>query len=828
MRIGRKVFDNIVNMTNKNVTLRYCKKENLIPGSKESLMYTHLIAEAKSKFSTNLKPYFHTHDIIHTVESFNQITFDYLTISPIKIKTRPVLYILQRKENYKDYLKFELNKTVNFDKNEEFEDKTLLDFKSNSKESDEIERIIEEEVEKAKKIKSVPKRISREPIKREIKEVPTFKLNKLNENVDFARKEALRELKSMEDKREKKRNMEAQSIESKTPEVEEYLEKVIADEEIDEILISAPINKKQKSKRHNQKDNVELGTKSKVEKKPEQLEKIKESMEQTDVLQESHQEVNQTSKSQETNDEGEFVKSTTKNKKQKLKQNKNGKDLETKSEDGKELFIEKLESLEQADSSHENQEESHQPSQADEVEFSLRNKKQRLKRNRDSIEISTKSEDKKRLSEGHKKLEKIKDDSEQIDTSRENVEVSQTTQSGYLKDKKRLSEEHKKLEKIQDSEQVDHSHENVEEIHQTTQSEEVEFVKSSSKNKKQKLKKNKATLENETKSEDHKILSEEKRTKSENIDQDQIEILHDNSPEQFEQLQQISEENLSDSIINDQSKNRHNEVKAEPLNELQTANKVRLDDINIQKLKELKLKSSQNRETKKEHIQVHRVKENIKQVISDFKRRKLNNLTKETEISEKGAGGNAKQSIKKIIEEEKRRLEKEELPKIQQQIMDIIDNNPNIINKELIKFKVKEVFVNDIANAIDLKSDENVLEKVKDTKIKKATFEYKVTRDNLKIHLKNTIYEQDHVDQEESLLPKVSRDETVEITSEEYGDLQNNLEIYQGDNLQEVGTNEDFELQFESANKRIEHIMRAIDTIVENIEVEYNKSEEDS
>lgn len=66
--------------------------------------FTHLIAEAKSKFSTNLKPYAYTHDVIDTIESFHQISFNYLTLPPVKIKTRPVLFILRRRENYKEFM----------------------------------------------------------------------------------------------------------------------------------------------------------------------------------------------------------------------------------------------------------------------------------------------------------------------------------------------------------------------------------------------------------------------------------------------------------------------------------------------------------------------------------------------------------------------------------------------------------------------------------------------------------------------------------------------------------------------------------------------------
>ncbi|XP_017787127.1 PREDICTED: probable Dol-P-Man:Man(7)GlcNAc(2)-PP-Dol alpha-1,6-mannosyltransferase [Nicrophorus vespilloides] len=87
---------------NKNWT--YDKAEHLLPGSPEMFNYTHLIAEGKSRFSPNLKPYVTTHEIIDTVDAFHQITFNYFTIPPVRIKTKPALFILRRKDNYKDFL----------------------------------------------------------------------------------------------------------------------------------------------------------------------------------------------------------------------------------------------------------------------------------------------------------------------------------------------------------------------------------------------------------------------------------------------------------------------------------------------------------------------------------------------------------------------------------------------------------------------------------------------------------------------------------------------------------------------------------------------------
>jgi len=60
------------------------------------MTYTHLLLEAKSKYSLNLKPYSRTHDILDSVEGFSHISFNYNTFPPIRIKTKPMIFILKR------------------------------------------------------------------------------------------------------------------------------------------------------------------------------------------------------------------------------------------------------------------------------------------------------------------------------------------------------------------------------------------------------------------------------------------------------------------------------------------------------------------------------------------------------------------------------------------------------------------------------------------------------------------------------------------------------------------------------------------------------------
>jgi len=84
--------------TQDNPNWRYSKAENVTSGSKEMMTFTHLLLEAKSKYSQNLKPYSKTHDILDSIEGFSHIAFNYNTFPPIRIKTKPMIFILKRKD----------------------------------------------------------------------------------------------------------------------------------------------------------------------------------------------------------------------------------------------------------------------------------------------------------------------------------------------------------------------------------------------------------------------------------------------------------------------------------------------------------------------------------------------------------------------------------------------------------------------------------------------------------------------------------------------------------------------------------------------------------
>ncbi|XP_066589693.1 dol-P-Man:Man(7)GlcNAc(2)-PP-Dol alpha-1,6-mannosyltransferase isoform X2 [Prorops nasuta] len=90
--------------TQTNSSWIYSKDENLTIDDPEMLKFTHLLVEAKSKYSPNIKPYLKTHDIIDFVDGFYHIAFNYNVIPPIRIKTRPSIFIMKRKLDIKNSL----------------------------------------------------------------------------------------------------------------------------------------------------------------------------------------------------------------------------------------------------------------------------------------------------------------------------------------------------------------------------------------------------------------------------------------------------------------------------------------------------------------------------------------------------------------------------------------------------------------------------------------------------------------------------------------------------------------------------------------------------
>ncbi|XP_011349260.2 probable Dol-P-Man:Man(7)GlcNAc(2)-PP-Dol alpha-1,6-mannosyltransferase isoform X1 [Ooceraea biroi] len=87
--------------TQTNSSWIYSKQENLTIDDPKMLQFTHLLMEARSKYSPNIKPYLKTYDIIDSVDGFSHIALNYNMLPPIKIKTKPSIFIMKRKSNIK-------------------------------------------------------------------------------------------------------------------------------------------------------------------------------------------------------------------------------------------------------------------------------------------------------------------------------------------------------------------------------------------------------------------------------------------------------------------------------------------------------------------------------------------------------------------------------------------------------------------------------------------------------------------------------------------------------------------------------------------------------
>lgn len=110
------------------------------------LQFTHLLMEARSKYSSNIKPYLKTHDIIDYIYGYSHITLEYKItrfLLPIRIKTKPSIFIMKRKPN----IKYDPNKArLRFSIKENQEDDTK-DIKLNTSFEEETVNKLMESIE---------------------------------------------------------------------------------------------------------------------------------------------------------------------------------------------------------------------------------------------------------------------------------------------------------------------------------------------------------------------------------------------------------------------------------------------------------------------------------------------------------------------------------------------------------------------------------------------------------------------------------------------------------------------------------------------------------
>nr|XP_029716703.1 LOW QUALITY PROTEIN: probable Dol-P-Man:Man(7)GlcNAc(2)-PP-Dol alpha-1,6-mannosyltransferase [Aedes albopictus] len=75
----------------------YSKEENLLPGEQRLHQFDYLLTEARDKYSDEMRLLGQTHEILEFVECFNSIGLQYRSLLPVKIKTKPCIFIMKRR-----------------------------------------------------------------------------------------------------------------------------------------------------------------------------------------------------------------------------------------------------------------------------------------------------------------------------------------------------------------------------------------------------------------------------------------------------------------------------------------------------------------------------------------------------------------------------------------------------------------------------------------------------------------------------------------------------------------------------------------------------------
>ncbi|XP_058444374.1 probable Dol-P-Man:Man(7)GlcNAc(2)-PP-Dol alpha-1,6-mannosyltransferase isoform X2 [Malaya genurostris] len=75
----------------------YSKEERLIPGDLRLHRFDYLLTEARDKYSDEMRLLSQTHEILEFVECFDSIGLQYRSVLPVKIKTKPCIFIMHRR-----------------------------------------------------------------------------------------------------------------------------------------------------------------------------------------------------------------------------------------------------------------------------------------------------------------------------------------------------------------------------------------------------------------------------------------------------------------------------------------------------------------------------------------------------------------------------------------------------------------------------------------------------------------------------------------------------------------------------------------------------------
>ncbi|CAH0550491.1 unnamed protein product [Brassicogethes aeneus] len=721
----------------------YSKKENLSVGDSELYEFTHLIAEAKSKFSSNLKPYAATHDIIDTIEAFHQISFNYLTIPPVKIKTKPVLYILKRRDNYKDFLQIQLDNSNEDQTSDEVFDQMLARKEGNGEENlGGYEEMTEENNDNLEDSEEV---------------------DDVEEDVDSKMSQETKEA----------NELKKASIEKKDK------EKIIIKEEI-----KIKIPKEEDIEMFNEESNEKV-------KKKEKLEEIKAKFSKK-------QKIVQKPKSEEIKDvpvlnnrKNKKFKKTSMETEENISEESNGGDIdESNTNDIEDLDEDTEENNDNLDEeNNDNLEDENEDSEEVDVEKDVDSKMtQETKKTHEFNKASKENKDKVKIIKKEIKIKIPKE--EDVLNTRKNKKFKKTSMETEENISEPLikREEPSKCKYLEPKVTNDEFEERL--IKELNIVDVVDNLKAASKTAYEKC------LEEENKQKNEANVEKEKESSK---------------------LNRFKEYRKSKSVETSIKEDRFYKIKNEK--------KSRSFDDDDQP-------NTKSGESK------HHVKMNIRKIIQKYRRKKMDEP--EPEIVLPKEKPNTKEKLKKLIEEERLKQEREELHKIQKQILDIIENNPNIANKEVIKAKIQETIINELVNLIDYKVREHPEVKVKannikDTLEKKKTLiptrlldekPKKVPKIHQKLH-KALTEENEDITAESMQEEYLQSDEEYEvgeidmhpaqmknIKAEDYSDKKNEL------------FDDDAYRKYKKTHEKIDDLMVIIDEIVDTIEITDEDSNE--
>lgn len=145
------------------------------------LQFTHLLMEAKSKYSPNIKPYLKTHDILDSVDGFSHIALNYNILPPIRIKTRPIIFIMKRKP----YIQYDPKKAIYLKHPTENSTKISVESKKINDTVKDVEPILDEIMES---LEQFEKPLNIKDINILDTEIQEIKLNStINDSIEFTK-----------------------------------------------------------------------------------------------------------------------------------------------------------------------------------------------------------------------------------------------------------------------------------------------------------------------------------------------------------------------------------------------------------------------------------------------------------------------------------------------------------------------------------------------------------------------------------------------------------------------------------------------------------------